>query len=89
MTKENKFASRLQFLARVVRKECQHLTATDRHLFVNLFTIEQATRLKADHDLAERISGLKGGPNPLIAKLVGWCCPNKWITSTERCASDV
>lgn len=60
MTKENKFALRLQFLARVVRKECQHLTATDRRLFVNLFTIEQVTRLEEDHDLAERVEAFVG-----------------------------
>lgn len=32
---------RLQFLARVVRKECQHLATTDQRLFGSLFT--QAT----------------------------------------------
>lgn len=55
MTLQLKIALRLQFLARVVRKECQHLTTTDQRLFGNLFTIEQAIQLEADHDLAERV----------------------------------
>jgi hypothetical protein len=55
MTEELKIVPRLQFLARVVRKECQHLTTTDQRLFGDSFTIEQATRLEADHDLAERV----------------------------------
>lgn len=60
MTKENKFASRLQFLARVVRKECQHLATTDHRLFGGLFTIEQITQLETDHDLAERVEAFVG-----------------------------
>ena len=60
MTVEPKIALRLQFLARVVRKECQHLTTTDQRLFGGLFTIEQATRLETDHDLAERVEAFVG-----------------------------
>ena len=64
MTLEPKIALRLQFLTRVVRKECQHLTTTDQRLFGGLFTIEftlqQATRLEADHDLAERVEAFVG-----------------------------
>lgn len=60
MTLEPKIALRLQFLARVVRKECQHLTTTDQRLFVSLFTLEQATRLEADHDLAEQVEAFVG-----------------------------
>lgn len=33
MTPEPGIALRLKFLARVVRKECQHLTTTDQRLF--------------------------------------------------------
>ena len=60
MTEELKIVPRLQFLARVVRKECQHLTTTDQRLFGGLFTIEQAIRLEADHDLAERVEAFVG-----------------------------
>ena len=42
MTVEPKIALRLQFLARVVRKECKHLTTTDQRLFGNLFTLPNA-----------------------------------------------
>ena len=60
MTLESKITLRLQFLARVVRKECQHLNTTDQRLFGRLFTLEQATRLEADHDLAERVEAFVG-----------------------------
>lgn len=60
MTVEPKIALRLQFLARVVRKECQHLATTDKRLFENLFTIAQATRLESDPDLAERVEAFVG-----------------------------
>ena len=55
MNRKPKNLLRLQFLARVVRKECQHLATTDQRLFENLFTLEQATRLDANPDLAERV----------------------------------
>lgn len=38
MTLDAKKVLRLQFLARVVRKECQHLAITDSRLFKSLFT---------------------------------------------------
>lgn len=60
MTEKLKIVPRLQFLARVVRKECQHLTTTDQRLFDGLFTIEQAIQLEADHDLAERVEAFVG-----------------------------
>jgi len=60
MTLEPKIALRLQFLVRVVRKECQHLTTTDQRLFGSLFTLEQAIRLEADPDLAERVEAFVG-----------------------------
>lgn len=37
MTLEPKIALRLQFLSRVVRKECKHLATTDQRLFGALF----------------------------------------------------
>lgn len=60
MTLEPRIALRLQFLARVVLKECQHLATTDQRLFGSLFTLEQATRLEADPDLAERVEAFVG-----------------------------
>ncbi len=36
---------RLEFLARVTNKDCQHLQDTDSRLFGDLFTIEEARRL--------------------------------------------
>lgn len=55
MTIEPKIALRMQFLARVVRKECQHLTTTDQRLFDTEFSLAQAMRLEAEPDLAERV----------------------------------
>ena len=60
MTVEAKIALRLKFLARVVHKECQHLATTDRRLFGSAFTLEQATRLEEDPDLAERVEAFIG-----------------------------
>jgi hypothetical protein len=60
MTEGLKTLPRLQFLARVVRKECQHLTTTDQRLFGGLFTITQAIQLEADQDLAERVEAFVG-----------------------------
>jgi hypothetical protein len=60
MTEGLKTVPRLQFLARVVRKECQHLSTTDQRLFGGLFTIAQAIQLDADHDLAERVEAFIG-----------------------------
>jgi len=60
MTVEPKIVLRLQFLTRVVRKECQHLTTTDRRLFADTFTLTQAARLEADAELAERVEAFVG-----------------------------
>ena len=60
MTLELKIALRLQFLTRVVRKECKHLIATDQRLFGAVFTLEQAIRLEDDPDLAERVEAFVG-----------------------------
>lgn len=51
---------RLQFLTRVVRKECQHLSTTDHRLFAAPFTHVQANQLEADADLAERVEAFVG-----------------------------
>jgi hypothetical protein len=60
VTMEPKIALRLQFLVRVVRKECQHLTTTDQRLFGGAFTLEQAALLEEDPDLAERVEAFVG-----------------------------
>jgi hypothetical protein len=60
MTVEPKIALRLQFLARVVRKECQHLVATDQRLFGGIFTLEQAIELEENVELAERVEAFVG-----------------------------
>ena len=46
---------RLEFLARVTQKECQHLLDTDSRLFGALFTIEEAKKIELDPILAERL----------------------------------
>jgi hypothetical protein len=60
MTLDPNIALRLQFLVRVVRKECKHLITTDQRLFDAVFTLEQASRLEEDHDLAERVEAFVG-----------------------------
>jgi len=60
MTMDAKTALRLQFLTRVVRKECLHLATTDQRLFVGAFTLTQAAQLEADPDLAERMEAFVG-----------------------------
>lgn len=55
-----KIALRLQFMARVVRKECQHLVSTDQRLFNAPFTLERARQLELDADLAERVDAFVG-----------------------------
>jgi hypothetical protein len=51
---------RLQFLSRVVRKECKHLTTTDFRLFSGGFGLEEVARLENDADLAERVEAFVG-----------------------------
>lgn len=60
MTVTPGMALRLQFLIRVVRKECQHLATTDRRLFVGEFPLTQVAQIEADPDLAERVEAFVG-----------------------------
>ena len=60
MTMKPKLLLRLQFLVRVVRKECKHLSTTDQRLFGSQFTLEQATRLEEDPDLSEQVEAFVG-----------------------------
>ena len=48
-------AARLAFLSRVTDKECHNLLETDRRLFSNLSTLEEAKKLDTDPVLAERL----------------------------------
>lgn len=60
MIVEPKIALRLQFLARVVRKECRHLATTDQRLFGSGFNLAHVNQLEADPDLAERVEAFVG-----------------------------
>ena len=46
---------RLNFLSRVVKRECNHLQRTTERLFVEPFTIEKAQLLNTDDELSERV----------------------------------
>ncbi len=46
---------RLRFLARIVKKEIRYLSITDQRLFRTPFTLEMASTLEQDVELAERI----------------------------------
>jgi hypothetical protein len=60
VTVEAKIALRLQFLARVVRKESRHLATTDQRLFDGGFTLLQANQLETEIELAERVEAFVG-----------------------------
>ncbi len=60
MTLDAKLVQRLAFLARVIRKECRHLEATDGRLFGEPFTRERALLLEDDAELAERVEAFVG-----------------------------
>lgn len=55
MTSMPKNAARLQFLIRVVARECAHLGTTDTRLFAEPFVSEKVERLANDPDCAERL----------------------------------
>ncbi|MFN3844000.1 MAG: hypothetical protein ACK4RW_12195 [Rehaibacterium terrae] len=48
-------AARLRFLARVVDRECKHLSQTDARLFAEPFTAQRASALDDDPTQAERV----------------------------------
>lgn len=54
MTLEAKVKLRLQFLVRVVRKECQHLASTDQSLLSHAFTLALPSSLEANSGLTKR-----------------------------------
>ena len=60
MTPADALRLRLQFLARVVRKECGHLAHTDQRLFETPFSMERARQLDSDPETAERVEAFVG-----------------------------
>lgn len=60
MTIDPGISLRLQFLARVIRKECSHLASTDQRLFSEPFTTERASQLETHPELAERTEAFVG-----------------------------
>lgn len=60
MTLNSNISMRLQFLVRVLRKECRHLVSTDQRLFGSPFTEGKARQLEADVNLAERVEAFVG-----------------------------
>ncbi len=55
MNIENNVKLRLQFLARVVQRECSHLNQTTERLFVEPFSLDRAKKIGNDEDLSERL----------------------------------
>ncbi len=53
MTIDEHIKLRLQFLSRVVQRECEQLQKTTARLFIDPFTIERAQSLTSDDDLSE------------------------------------
>jgi len=51
---------RLQFLARVVAKECKHLATTNQRLFADALTLLKIKNLENDIELAERVEAFVG-----------------------------
>jgi hypothetical protein len=60
VTRPSAQIERLRFLARVVRRECDHLSTTDRRLFAAPFTPQTAAMLAEEPDLSERVEAFVG-----------------------------
>ncbi len=60
MNNDPKQTARIQFLARVVRKESNHLLITDQRLFAQTFTPARVSQLETDIDLAEQVEAFVG-----------------------------
>lgn len=89
MTLDPKQRLRLQFLARVVRKECQHLTTTDQRLFAREFTPDQVRQLETDPDLAERVEAFVGRYGRLQDTLGDKLLPALLTALAEKTASAI
>ena len=55
MMLEEDVKHRIQFLDRVVQRECRHLNRTSDRLFEEPFTLEKARTIGDDDDLSERV----------------------------------
>ena len=86
---DTKILLRLQFLVRVVHKECKHLITTDQRLFDSLFTQEKATRLEEDPDLAERVEAFVGRFGRLQDTLGDKLYPTLLIALGEKISSAI
>jgi hypothetical protein len=80
--------ARLSFLARVTSKECQHLLDTDRRLFANLFTLEEAQKIDIDPILAERLDAFVGRFGRL-QDTVGDKLLQALVAAARRCGEEV
>ena len=60
MRDDSNLEKRLQFLVRVVRKECKHLATTDQRVFGAELSPQQVTDLECDPDVAERVEAFVG-----------------------------
>lgn len=67
---------RLDFLGRVVRKEVDHLNQTDKRLFKEAFTVEQAKALDLNPDLSERVEAFVSRFCRLQDSVPVNCCHN-------------
>ena len=57
---DKKTLLRLQFLARVIHKECRHLMTTDQRLFNHQFDVERAAQLDLNPALSEQVEAFVG-----------------------------
>ena len=89
MTLEPKMILRLQFLSRVVRKECQHLVITNSRLFNDIFTLEQVKQLESDIELAEQVEAFIGRFGRLQDTLGDKLLPQLLMALGERTASAI
>lgn len=89
MVVEPKTALRLQFLLRVVRKECQHLACTDSRLFKETFTLKQVALLETDVELAERVEAFVGRFGRLQDTLGDKLLPQLLLALGEKTASAI
>jgi hypothetical protein len=60
VTPDSKLLQRIRFLARVVRRECGHLQATDSRLFEHVFTSKRVRELEKNSLEAERVEAFVG-----------------------------
>jgi hypothetical protein len=84
---EEKTRLRLQFLSRVVAKECDHLLVTDQRLFSQPFDLERVNQMKTDNDLAERVDAFVARFGRLQDTVAGKLLPVLLSVLGERTAA--